>query len=180
MGDDVIDEPGSGEAAADDLSEPSPRRSERRSFLRVALFSVIGAVVVFGLMQLVPYRVDNPPVKQEPSWDTSRTRQLAVAACYDCHSNETRTYRWEKVAPLSWWITNHVKDGRRALNFSECTPGAGNGEVPEAVRDGSMPPSYYTWLGLHSNAKLTAAERLELAAGLSATLSGWDCGRGGG
>jgi hypothetical protein len=43
-----------------------------------------------------------------------------------------------------------------------------------------MPPNYYTWLGLHSNAKLTAAERRDLAAGLTATLSGWNCGHGGG
>jgi hypothetical protein len=152
-------------------------RKRRR---RVLLWAVLGAVVLVGLIQLVPYRVDNPPVLQEPSWDSPRTRQLAVAACYDCHSNETSTYWWEDVAPLSWWITNHVKDGRAALNFSECTRGRGENEAAETVREGSMPPNYYTWLGLHSNAKLTAAERRELAVGLQATLSGWNCGGEGG
>ncbi len=39
-----------------------------------------------------------------------------------------------------------------------------------------MPPNYYTWLGLHADAKLTRAERAQLAAGLDATLNGWDCG----
>jgi hypothetical protein len=33
-----------------------------------------------------------------------------------------------------------------------------------------MPPSYYTWFGLHSNAKLTPVERDELARGLTASL----------
>ena len=68
------------------------------------------------------------------------------------------------------------------MNFSECTQRSGgeSGDAAETVSDGSMPPSYYTWLGLHSDAKLTAAERKDLAAGLRATLQGWDCGRGGG
>ena len=152
---------------------------ERRS-RRIVLAVVAVVVVVFGLIQLVPYRVDNPPVTQEPPWDSPRTRQLAVAACFDCHSNETHTYFWEDVAPVSWWITNHVKEGRAALNFSECTKTGGESDdAAETVRDGSMPPGYYTWLGLHSNARLTAKERQELASGLMRTLRGAGCGGGG-
>ena len=151
----------------------------RRSRAFVVLVTALAIVALFGLIQLVPYRVDDPPVKQEPTWDTPRTRQLAVAACFDCHSNETHTYWWEDVAPLSWWITKHVKDGRSALNFSDCTKGArGENDAAETVRGGSMPPSYYTWIGLHSAAKLSKAERDQLAAGLAATLRGWDCGSG--
>jgi hypothetical protein len=153
-----------------------------RSRAFVVLVAVGVVVSLFGLIQLlVPYRVDNPPVKQEPTWDSAQTRKLAVVACFDCHSNETHTYWWEDVAPVSWWITKHVKDGRAALNFSECTQGGrGESDAAETVREGSMPPNYYTWLGLHSNAKLSGAERDQLAAGLSATLRGWNCGRGGG
>jgi hypothetical protein len=157
----------------------NPLRNKSRKFIVLVIAGIV--VLGFGLLQLVPYRVDNPPVKQEPAWDSPQTRKLAVAACFDCHSNETTTYWWEDVAPISWWITNHVKDGRAALNFSECTQaGRGENDASETVRNGSMPPSYYTWLGLHSNAKLTKAEKDQLAAGLSATLSGWSCGRGGG
>jgi hypothetical protein len=43
-----------------------------------------------------------------------------------------------------------------------------------------MPPSYYTWLGLHSGAKLTARQHKALASGLRTTLQGWNCGHGGG
>jgi len=154
-------------------------RPERRA--RRTPLIVTGIVVgVFGLIQLVPYRVDNPAVAQEPTWNRARTRQRAVAACYDCHSNETATYWWEDIAPVSWWITNHVKDGRAALNFSECTQGRGESDAVETVKNGSMPPNYYTWFGLHSNAKLTAAEQQQLADGLQATLPGWNCGSGGG
>ncbi len=152
----------------------------RRSAALVALAGLLG---VFLLIQLVPYRVSNAAVVQEPAWDSPRTRQLAKAACFDCHSNETHTYAWEKVAPLSWWITNHVKGGRSALNFSECSRtgrgGEGAGEAAESVQGGSMPPGYYTWFGLHGNAKLTPVQRRELVDGLRATLSGWSCGHGG-
>lgn len=160
-------------------SDPTDERPRRRRG-RLALVIIGVVVVVFVLIQFVPYRVDNPPVKQEPAWNSARTRTLAVAACYDCHSNETHTYKWEDVAPLSWWITNHVKEGRDALNFSECTRGGGENEAAETIRNGSMPPNYYTWFGLHSNAKLTAAEQQQLASGLTATLQGWNCGGGGG
>ena len=53
---------------------------------------IIVAVVVGGflLIQLIPYGRNhtNPPVVQEPQWDSPQTRELAVRACYDCHSNE--------------------------------------------------------------------------------------------
>jgi mono/diheme cytochrome c family protein len=142
-----------------------------RKWLIIGVVSVLGALL---LMQLVPYRVTNPSRRQEPTWDSARTRELAVAACYDCHSNETRTTWWEDIAPLSWWITNHVQEGRDALNFSEWGSG-GNGEADDAaetVTEGSMPPDYYTWLGMHADAKLTPAEQAELAAGLRKTLGG--------
>jgi hypothetical protein len=139
------------------------------------LLLILGAavLVVFVAIQFVPYRVTNPPVTQEPPWDSPRTRELAVVACFDCHSNETQTKWWEDVAPLSWWITNHVKEGREELNFSEWGTNQGEAdEAAETVREGSMPPDYYTWLGMHSDAKLSPAEQRELATGLQRTLGG--------
>ncbi len=132
----------------------------------------LALVVAFLLIQLVPYRVSNPPVRQEPKWDSARTRQLAVASCYDCHSNQVHVPWYGRVAPVSWLVTNHVQDGRAALNFSEwgSSRGEGAGDAAETVREGSMPPSYYTIFGLHSSAKLTKAERDELARGLIASL----------
>ena len=150
----------------------------RRSWLTV----LVVAVALFALIQLVPYRVDNPPVVNEPKWDSPQTRALAVTACFDCHSNESKPLQFEKVAPLSWWITNHVKEGRNALNFSEWgTSGQGESDdIVEAVRNGSMPPSNYTWFGLHANAKLTPKQRQQLADGLQQTIqqSGGGSGRG--
>ena len=133
----------------------------------------LSLALAFLLMQLVPYRVSNSTVRQEPTWDSARTRSLAVRACYDCHSNEVNTPWYGKIAPVSWWITNHVNNGRAASNFSDWHGSTGEGaqEAAQTALDGSMPPSYYTWLGLHSGAKLTQVERQELASGLLASLS---------
>jgi hypothetical protein len=39
-------------------------------------------------------------------------------SCYDCHSNSI-VYPWYSyIAPLSWYIKNHVADGRGVVNFS--------------------------------------------------------------
>ena len=131
------------------------------------------AVVAFLLIQLVPYRISNPSTRQEPNWDSPQTRALAVRACFDCHSNEVKTPWYGKIAPVSWWVTNHVDDGRAAVNYSEWDKPQGEGarNSAEAVQEGSMPPSYYTWFGLHSEAKLTAEEQAQLIAGLQATFA---------
>ncbi len=53
----------------------------------------VATVLVFGAgIQLVPYghAHANPPVVQEPAWDSARTRQLFMAAFADCHTNETQ------------------------------------------------------------------------------------------
>ncbi len=127
---------------------------------------------VFLMIQFVPYRVDNPSTRDEPAWDSPRTRELAVAACYSCHSNETKVLPFEKVAPIQWYIANHVKEGRSALNFSEWHTAAGGeaDDSPDAVGDG-MPPSYYTYFGLHKESKLTPAELQELIDGLERTIA---------
>jgi hypothetical protein len=144
------------------------------SWKRKAIIGLTVALGAFALIQLVPYRVSNPPVTGEPKWDSPRTRALVVASCFDCHSNQTRTPWYGKVAPVSWWLTNHVEDGRAAVNYSEWDKPQGEGarKSAKAVRDGSMPPSYYTWFGLHSGAKLTPAQRDELIAGLVKTFGG--------
>jgi hypothetical protein len=138
---------------------------------KILRFVVPIGVVALLLMQLVPYRITNPSTRSEPNWDTARTRQLAVVACYDCHSNETTHHWYTQIAPISWWTVNHVRDGRAAFNFSEWgTKRQELGDIYETISSGSMPPSYYTWFGLHPGAKLTAQEKAELIAGLKKSL----------
>ena len=113
----------------------NPLRNKSRTFIVLADCRPRGARVRPDPAGAVPRR--QPAGEAGAGLGQPADRKLAVAACYDCHSNETATYWWEDVAPLSWWITNHVKDGRAALNFSECTKsGRSRGERRE--RDGSQ------------------------------------------
>jgi mono/diheme cytochrome c family protein len=138
---------------------------------KMLLFLAIGVVVVFALLQLVPYGHDhsNPAVVAEPQWDSPQTRELAARACFDCHSNETKWPWYSNVAPVSWLIQHDVQDGRRRLNFSEWnrTQRAAH-EVGEVIGEGEMPPWFY--LPLHPSANLTPAEKQALVAGLQQTL----------
>jgi hypothetical protein len=140
--------------------------------LRSRLFKgVVAGLAFLALIEWFPYRVTHPPERTSPPpWDSAETRRLVVKACYDCHSNETHTRWYDEVAPVSWWITRHVEDGRRAMNFSTwARTGAPLYDAARKVQSGSMPPGYYTWLGLHSAARLSPAERKALVRGLQAT-----------
>ncbi len=135
---------------------------------------VITGLVIGGVLlaaQVVPYGRDhsNPPVTAEPQWNAPGTRALALRACFDCHSNQTRWPWYSNVAPVSWLVQADVDEGRRVLNFSEWTRGFEEAqESGETVRNQEMPPRSY--LLLHPEAKLSDAERQQLAAGLDATL----------
>lgn len=152
-----------------------PGRSTEASIDRVRKWLLGGAValvVLFGIIQLVPYGREhtNPPVTQEVEWSSPRTRELAAGACYDCHSNLTEWPWYSQVAPVSWLVYSDVQEGREKLNFSEWDrPQEEADEIAEAVRGGSMPPLQYK--PLHPAGRLSDAERDELARGIEQTLA---------
>ena len=131
----------------------------------------VGAVIVLALIQVVPYGRDhtNPPVGQEPPWNTAETRDLAKRACFDCHSNETKWPWYSNIAPASWLTQRDTVQGRRKMNFSEWNvPQKKAEDAAEEVQKGEMPPWFYT--PLHASANLTPPERQALIAGLQATI----------
>ena len=143
-------------------------------FKRVAL----ALVAVFLLIQAVPYgrAHTNPPGRVEPAWASPAVRALAVRACFDCHSNESRWPWYANVAPMSWLIQHDVDEGREHLNFSEWDrPQRHARDAAEEVEEGEMPPAVY--LPLHPEARLSAAEKAELVAGLKALAPTGDDGR---
>jgi hypothetical protein len=139
-------------------------------FFRLFRWVLTILVIVFVLIQFVPYRLKNPPVVDEPKWDSTRTRALVVASCYDCHSNETKHRWYTQVAPFSWASANEVNKARKAVDFSAWTesPRLPAGAIAQTVSDGSMPPAWYPWF--HRGAKLSKQERAELLAGLRRTF----------
>jgi Haem-binding domain len=128
-------------------------------------------IVLFGLMQLVPYgrTHENPPITEEPPWDSPRTRELAVRACFNCHSNQTTWPWYANVAPMSWVVELDVANARETINFSEWNHPHDVAEQSGAsVVNGDMPPAKYKMA--HPEANLNHDELLELARGLNKTL----------
>src|SRR5262245_16812795 len=123
----------------------------------------VRVIALFILAQAIPYGRShtNPPVVQEPAWDSPETRAIVRTACFDCHSNETRWPGYSWVAPSSWLVQFDVSNGRRHLNFSEWQrPQQHAKDASEQVRSGEMPRSYYTWI--HEPARLSEADRERL------------------
>ena len=63
--------------------------------------------------------------QDEPAWDSAQTRQLFMTSCAACHSNETEILWFEHVAPVEWYVADHMQEGREALNVSEWHTSAG-------------------------------------------------------
>ena len=126
--------------------------------------AITGAVVGVAI-QLFPYGRDhdNPAVVRDAPWPSAEARSLAVAACYDCHSNETKWPWYANVAPVSWLVQRDVDDGRAELNFSRWPSGEAD-DLSDSVEDREMPPRQY--LLAHPGARLSADERATLLAAL--------------
>lgn len=126
-----------------------------------------GLLMVFIGMQFVrPEKNQGPPEIEQFLVETNppqSVQDILKTACMDCHSNET-SYPWyNQVAPVSYWIADHVKHGKGHLNFSvweTYEPKRKDHkleEIIETVESGEMPLSEYTWT--HQGARLTSEER---------------------
>ena len=88
---------------------------------------------------------------------------ILKSSCYDCHTNQTNYPWYNQVAPVSWWLADHIEEGKEHLNFSaweSYSPKKKDHkleEVVETVESAEMPLNEYTWT--HSEADLSDAER---------------------
>lgn len=150
--------------------------------MRIVKIVLVCLAVAFVLIQFARIDRSNPPVVQKNSIEAVLNvppdiQQIFGKSCNDCHSNKT-VYPWyTQVAPVSWWLRNHIDEGRRELNVSEFATYPAKKQdrkledVCEQVKAGAMPlPSY---LIVHDGAALseqdkqvicdwTAAERAKL------------------
>ena len=95
---------------------------------------------------------------------------LMAVACNDCHTNKT-VYPWyANIQPVAWWLSGHVNEGKRKLNFSTflSRPIAYQNhkleEIIEMVKEKEMPLPSYTNFGLHKEANLTDEQRQLITA----------------
>lgn len=130
--------------------------------------------IIFGLLALLIviqlFQIDktNPHLDERLDFIKSYQPSTEVAqqirtSCYDCHSNDTEYPFYSYIQPFGWFLANHIKEGRRELNFSEF----GTYEVKkqahkleecvELIEKGEMPLSSYT--SMHKSAALDENQR---------------------
>ena len=142
-----------------------------RKLLRVLKWVIVALAVIFIGIQFIR------PARTNPAIDPSQTLEAQVQmspevssilarSCNDCHSNKTVWPWYTNVAPVSWWLTDHVNEGRKELNMSEF------GRLPrdrqerklrqmcDEVTDGMMPLSSY--LPMHPSARLSEQDKKTL------------------
>ena len=118
---------------------------------------VIVGVIVFIGIQFIRPDFTNPPVVEADTLEASMQVPEQVDAilnrsCVDCHTNKT-VYPWySKIAPVSWWLGNHISEGRRELNMSVWNTYSPKkkanklNEICEQVESGEMPLPSYLWI----------------------------------
>jgi len=128
----------------------------------------LGLILVFAVMQV--FTIEKIPFEEPNENDffalekpDEKVGLLLKTICYDCHSNQV-SYPWySNVAPVSWWLNDHIDEGREHLNFSEW----GNykkdkkehkaEEAWEEVKEREMPLKSYTFI--HRDANLSEEQR---------------------
>ena len=135
-----------------------------RKFLKLTALAV---AVLFISVQFVRPNKTNPPVVEAHTLEshvrvTPEVAGIFERACKDCHSNQTQWPWYAQVAPVSWYVADHVNDGRRHLNFSEWSTYDREqanwllGAMCMTAERGRMPLPSYT--RLHHPAKLSSAD----------------------
>lgn len=151
------------------------------------LLKKIALVLLLGLIAMQFYRPEqnlaqgnHTKVFLEQTNPPEQVKIILEQTCYDCHSNNTEYPWYNNVAPISYWIADHIKDGKKHLNFSDWENYAPKKaahkleETAEMVSDGSMPLKEYTWT--HETARLTDEQRTAIVAWAELTKSLYELG----
>ncbi len=129
---------------------------------------IYGIIAVLILIQF--FRIDktNPEVISGNDYinitnPPENVTSILKTSCYDCHSNSSAYPWYSNIAPISWWVKDHINEGREELNFSEWATFTEKRkkhkleECIEMIDENEMPLNSYTIM--HGNAKLTADDK---------------------
>jgi len=140
---------------------------------RTVRFIIIGLLALAIIIQFVG--PGSPDVSKSNPDDMIATESVDIevasmlrTACYDCHSMETNFPWYASVAPVSWTVNGHVRQGREELNFSEWSSLSRVRklrklkDIAEVIEEGVMPLNNYVLM--HSEAELTQEQRQTIVA----------------
>ncbi|WP_457618760.1 heme-binding domain-containing protein [Lutibacter sp.] len=127
---------------------------------------LLGVLVVLILIQFI-----SPQKNNSKDYTNDITTELQIpdevlqiikTSCADCHSNLT-VYPWyNKIAPFSWYLAQHVNEGKEHLNFSEWTKYNKDQknhiikDLKEVIKKREMPLT--TYVLIHKNAAMNESQ----------------------
>lgn len=131
---------------------------------------LLALLVVLIIIQFFKPVKNQALVEQPLAIEKAYTVPVNVGAilqnsCNDCHSNTTKYPWYANLQPVAWFLDDHVKEGKKELNFSEfgAYPLKKQDhkleEIAEQIED-EMPLKSYTLM--HSETKLTDEQKKEL------------------
>lgn len=135
-----------------------------RLFRRLLKIAAVALALLFAGAQFVrPERagapVDGSRTLEARAQVPAEVRSILARSCNDCHTQQTRWPWYSHVAPASWFLAEHVRDGRRMMNFSDWArypPRDADFLLAAACREakrGTMPLPSYTLV--HRDARLS-------------------------
>jgi hypothetical protein len=142
---------------------------------RLILWGVLPLILIQFIRMDVPATLshDNQNEIDAPT----EVMDILKRSCYDCHSNSL-IYPWySSVAPISWYTQNHVKEGRRVVNFSQWKSYDKERQlqvlkkIPKALLI-RMPLPDYLWL--HPQATLTPKDKKILTNWANSLHKRWE------
>ena len=129
---------------------------------------ILGAILVFAVLQL--FRIEKVEHQEITTDDFLKIESpseevvtIMKASCLNCHTNRIDYPWYSEIAPVSWWIADHIEEGREHLNFSEwglysdAKKEHKAEESWEEVEEKEMPLESYAFM--HSEANLSDEER---------------------
>ncbi|MEM0518423.1 MULTISPECIES: heme-binding domain-containing protein [Aequorivita] len=124
---------------------------------RVIKIVLIVALIALVAIQFIRPEKNSGGYENVTLFETETKPSAKVAAilkenCYDCHSDQT-VYPWyAEIAPMSFWLDDHIEHGKKHFNVSAWNDYTLKKkehkleELVEMVEEGEMPLESYTIL----------------------------------
>tara|TARA_B100001750_G_C15390105_1_gene536998 strand:- start:333 stop:812 length:480 start_codon:yes stop_codon:yes gene_type:complete len=123
---------------------------------------IIKGIAILALITLVVLQFFRPE-KNESGYDSianfkadtkpsEEVARILKANCYDCHSNQTHYPWYAEIAPVSFWLDEHIRHGKGEFNVSAWSQYSVKKkdhkleELIEEIKEKEMPLPSYTWI----------------------------------
>jgi hypothetical protein len=115
------------------------------------------ALIALVIMQFIRPDKNNGGYESVMAFEKETKPSIQVASilketCYDCHSDQTKYPWYAEIAPVSFWLDEHIENGKKHFNVSAWESYSVKKkdhkleELIEMIEEKEMPLDSYTWL----------------------------------